>query len=334
MAHELESFAFSDVGGVPWHKLGTKMRGLQTVDAMLEAASADFDVQLVKVAAVDDDGNLITNPDGTPVIIDDSRATIRANADGSYNDLATVGTRYEVRQNREVAERALAVIGASNGDAVVDTCGVLRDGRRFFMTIELGAVVVDPAGINDRIARYLVVSSGHDGVWPIRYANTDIRGVCNNTVVLGLKSAERVFTARHTRNVDTALEDAQEVLRLSTSWSRAFTAEAERLLRVPVPTAGDLAKIVGKAFPLDSTATDRQKKNHEIVRDSIIAIYSNERNAGGYGRNGWAAYNAVAEYLDHHRPSQPEDRAVASMDENSWVTRTKRLAHQAILGAA
>lgn len=183
MAHELEivgkkaKMAYADGDGrmVPWHRLGTPMAGLQTMEAMLEAAEADYDVILTRVAAVDDNGDLVRNNDGSVVIVEDSRATVRQNLDGSFNALATVGTRYEVRQNREVLERAFAVIGASEGDAVMDTLGVLRNGARFFATIELGGLIIDPAGVNDKIARYLVVSAGHDGVWPIRYARSEER---------------------------------------------------------------------------------------------------------------------------------------------------------------
>lgn len=72
MAHELEfdrkgvaRMAYAD-REIPWHRLGKPMKGLQTVDAMLLAAQADFDVVLTKVAVVDDEGNFITNPNGTP----------------------------------------------------------------------------------------------------------------------------------------------------------------------------------------------------------------------------------------------------------------------------
>jgi hypothetical protein len=167
MAHELEinengtaRFAYAIGGGVPWHRLGVPLEGLQTVEAILAAAGADYDVHLTRVAAVDEDGNFIVDKYGKPIIIDDSRATIRDNGDGTFNGLSTVGTRYVVKQNKEVAQRALAVVGASEGEAVVDTAGVLQDGRRFFMTIDLGSLVIDPMGVNDRIARYLVVSTG------------------------------------------------------------------------------------------------------------------------------------------------------------------------------
>ena len=340
MAHELEivqgkaNMAYATGGDrkIPWHRLGTPMKGLQTMEAMLEAANADFDVVIAKVAAVDADGNLIRNPDSSIVMIDDSRATVRHNPDGSFQALATVGTRYEVRQNREVLERALAVVGASSGDAVMDTVGVLRDGSRFFATIELDTLFLDPAGVNDKIARYLVVSCGHDGIWPIRYANTDVRAVCNNTVVMGLTSAQRVFTARHTRNVDTVIEDAQRVLEISTAWGKAFSKEAERMLSISIPNNGlKMEKILDKVFPADSGETSRQKKNRDGVQTLVRGLYLNDKNAGKFGFNGWSMYNAIVEYLDHYRSDDPSVGAIAAMDENSYNTQKKIAAHKAVV---
>lgn len=337
MAHNLEINAdgtarFAYAGQDPWHRLGKKMFGLQTIDAMLDAAQADYQVVLTKVALVDDNGTLILNPDGTPVIVEDSKATVRVNDDGSFNPLATVGNRYDVRQNREVLERALAVVGASREDAVIDTCGVLKGGARFFSTIDLGTLVIDPTGVNDRIARYLVVSHGHDGFWPIRYANTDVRAVCQNTVIMGLKQAERVFTARHTKNADEYLKTAQEALHMSTEWATAFKNEAERMLSIQVPQGSQrMDKVLNTVFPISKDETDRQRRNREEINGTIRALFGNERNAGGFGHNGWSVYNTIVEYLDHHRRGTADERALATMDENSWVTRAKVTAQKAVL---
>jgi phage/plasmid-like protein (TIGR03299 family) len=339
MAHELEinkdgkaRFAYAETGGKPWHYLGTPMKGLGTVEQMLEASQANYNVLLTHVAAVDEDGNVIRNPDGSPVIIDDSRATIRENLDGSYDGLATVGTRYTVKQNLEVAERALAVVGASAGDAVVDTAGVLLDGRRFFMTLDLGSLVIDPTGVNDLIQRYLVISAGHDGVWPVRYANTDIRAVCNNTVRLGISQARRVFVARHTKNIDDLFEDAQQVLGMSTDWAVGFRLRAEELLRVRIPTSSrQIDAVLDRVFPPKKGETERMKFQRERQNLTIRSIYESEKNAGGFGHNGWSMYSAVGEYLDHHREADTKMRAMASLDDTSWVTRKKTETEAAIL---
>ncbi len=339
MSHEIEMnddgtarFAYNVNNGNPWHGLGTPMRGLGTVDQMLIAAGADYEVQLTRLAAVDDNGDFIRNPDGTPILLSDSRATLRQNDDGSFNELATVGTRYTVKQNREVAERALEVVGASEGSAVVDTAGVLLGGRRFFMTLDLGTIVIDPIGVNDHIARYLVVSCGHDGVWPIRYANTEVRAVCNNTVMLGLQRAERIFTARHTKNAESAIEDARVVLGMSVDWAREFKAMAEKMLAIPItPGSGKLDKVINDVFPIDSAAGARKTKNHDQIHEQIRGLYASNRNAGGFGHNGWSLYNAIGEYLDHHRGGEWADRAQTSIDANSWVSRLKLKTQNSVL---
>ena len=338
MAHNLDvkadggaRFAFND-RELPWHRLGTAMKGLQTLDAMLEAADADYLVELTKVAAVDDEGNLILDANGRPIIIEDSRATIRNNGDGTYNPLATVGTRYEIRQNREVMERALAVVGASKGDAVLDTVGVLKGGARFFSTIDLGTLIIDPRGVNDKIARYLVVSTGHDGIWPIRYANTDVRAVCQNTVIMGLKQAERVFTAKHTRNVDTVIQDAQEALHISTEWARSFKETAEKMLAIPVPLgSASIDKVVNAVFPAQAQETDRQRQNRMNINGVIRSLYTNERNGKNYGFNGWSIYNSIVEYLDHYQDGDKTIIASSIMDDHSKITRKKLDAQRAVL---
>jgi phage/plasmid-like protein (TIGR03299 family) len=189
--------------------------------------------------------------------------------------------------------------------------------------------------VNDRIARYLVVSTGHDGVWPVRYANTDIRAVCNNTVRLGLRAAERVFVARHTKNIDSAFEDAREVLRISVDWAVNFKMMAEKMLAIPVPKeSGRIDKVLNSVFPVKKDETERQRNNRERQNMIIRAIYESDKNAAGFGYNGWSIYNAIGEYLDHHRDADVYERAFASLDDNSWVTRTKLAAQEAVLTLA
>jgi phage/plasmid-like protein (TIGR03299 family) len=338
MAHEIEinkngtaRVAWSD-REIPWHKLGVPMKGLQQAEAMLEAAQAGFEVRLSEVAAVDMNGNLLRNPDGTPVVIEDSRATVRVNEDGSYDGLATVGTRFSVHQNREVLERALKIVGASDGDAVMDVVGVLDKGREFFATIDLGSLVIDPIGIKDTINRYLIVRNGHNGKIPITYANTDIRAVCKNTVRLGLKNASGIYKARHTPSSEVSVEDARIVLGMSADWADNFKVMAERMLSIQIPEGSNrLDRVINKVFPIKAVETERQQRNREEVSTLIRALYVNERNSATYGNNGWSAYNAVIEYLDHYRGGSSEERALTSMDDLSWVSRLKYKTQDAVL---
>lgn len=344
MTHELDfnedgsaRMAYAD-REIPWHRLGTPMKGLQTAEAMLSAANADFDVVLADVAAVDGNGNVLFNGEGLnaePVKINNSRATIRVNPDGSFDGLATVGTRYVVEQNKDCLMRALDIVGASEGDAVVDTVGVLREGREFFACLDLGSLIIDPNGVRDKIDRYLLVLNGHDGRTPITFANTPIRAVCKNTVTFGMRQAKSVFRAKHTRNADKAVEAARDVLSISVEWAKEFTKMAEQLLHIPVPAGSrHFDKVFDTVFPDSTHATDRQQDHRDEVQMAVRGLYASKKNAAGFGYNGWSAYNAFAEYLDHAREGNADSKAASSMNLNSWVSKRKQLAQKAILSLA
>lgn len=334
MAHELElnkngeaSFAYRKEGGAPWHGLGVAMRGHQTMEAMLEAAHADYEVSIVPTY-------IVSPIDGKLVPVENSYSTARTNPlTGEYQSLGTVKGRYTVMQNRETLERALAVVGASRGDAVFDTLGVLYDGRQFFATIDLGTLVIDPAGVADKIGRFLVVRSGHDGSTPLTFSNTDIRAVCKNTVIMAERHAHRVFRAKHTPNIEARLEEAQAVLGLSTEWAKEFMTLSMEMLSIPM-TAGKFDRVIDAVFPEDEANTDRKKNNRDEIVGQIKMIYANDKNAKRVGDNGWAAWNAIVEYFDHHRGGTAEERALTSMDDSSWVTRKKAIAQHKVLALA
>lgn len=341
MSHDLEQaangearFAYAN-HQAPWHRLGRPMAGLQTADEMLVAAMADYTVRTTKVAAIDEDGNLILDADGRPLVVDSARMTIRDDVDGDRNGLAIVGSRYTPVQNREVLERALAIVGATKGEAVVDTCGVLDDGRRFFASLDLGELVIDPLGANDRIARNLLVFTGHEGKTPVTYANTNVRAVCQNTVTMGLQSARATFTAKHTVNVEGVLADAQKALGMSTVWADAFREAAEQMLGTTVtPRSLGFDRVMKAAFPLDADASDLSKRNHDDNVDAVLSLWGNQRNAGTAGTNGWTLYNAVVEHFDHYRDADADRRAALSMDGNSWVAKRKIATQQAVMALA
>lgn len=319
------SFAYNEQTGAPWHRLGVPMAGHQTAASMLQAAHANYQVSLEPM--------YVKSPDGRLVTVAGQYATARTNPHtGEFEALGTVKSRYTVLQNQEVIERALAVVGASKGDAVLDTAGVLFDGRQFFASIDLGTLVIDPGGVNDLVNRYLLVKTGHDGNTPLTYANTDVRAVCNNTVAAGLAKASRVFKAKHTPNAHGRLEEAREALNLSTAWANEFQAMAMEMLGINM-TAGKLDRVIDSVIPPVDTAR-RQANRNEAV-ETIKHIYAGPKNVGYVGNNGWAAWNAIVEYFDHYRPANDDsERALTSMDDSSWVTRRKVTAQVAVLSLA
>lgn len=333
MAHGLESdgeggasFAFNSRVGAPWHQLGVAFDGEQPLGVMLAAAFADYEVEKVPLYVLDPRS-------GEPVPVHGSFATARVDPHTDrYQPLGTVKSRYTVFQNVSTLEWALEVVGASGGDAVFDTLGVLDGGRQFFATISLGGLVIDPLGVDDRIARFLVVRSSHDGSVALTFSNTDVRAVCRNTVILAERNAVRSFKSKHTPNIDDRLNTAREVLRISSEWADEFARLAGELLAIPM-TSGKLDRVVEAIFD-DEADTARKRRNRDEQVQLLKALYDGPTNVGKVGDNGWAAWNAVVEYLDHYRPGSVQERALTSMDDSSWVTRKKAVAQQVVMSFA
>lgn len=333
MAHELEiidgvaSMAYNIHGGTPWHGLGVPVDGQQSADEMLRVAKADYEVELLPV--------YIAGPDGEPQVIPERFATTRMNPDGTRQAFEVMKSRYNVMNNRPVLDKALAVVEAADGDAIIETLGVLKEGREFFATIDLGSLFIDPAGANDKIARYLMVHTSHDGTAPISYANTDIRAVCANTVRFGQNRARSIFKARHTPNVDATLDEARQQLEFSLEWAEAFKTQADELLAIPVaPTSRKIDFVLDALWPAADADTDRKQRNRDDIVTDIRGRFGNERNAGKVGYNGWGFYNSIVEYLDHGRSGSSTSRAIASMDYTSLASQRKVQAQQAILALA
>jgi len=321
------SLAYNAGGGTPWHGLGTAVDGQQTAQEMLRIAKADYEVVLQPV--------FIQDANGEFVVVKDRFATTRVDHDGTTQAFEVMKKRYSVVQNAHVLNKALGVVGASGGDAIIETVGVLYDGRQFFASIDLGTLFIDPTGVNDKIHRYLLVQTSHDGTTPIVYANTDIRAVCANTVRFGIEAARSVFKARHTPNVDATLEEAQKVLRLSTDWAEAFSAKAEELLSIEVrQNSQKVDRVLNTLWNPSEADTDRKVANREAIVTDVRNRFANPRNIGAVGENGWALYNAIVEHYDHGRNGSETSRAIASMSATSIVSQRKVAAQEAVLALA
>lgn len=330
MSHELEIvngaavMAYNKDNGVPWHKLGVPVAGLQTAEEIEQVLPLAFAaVDLRQVYFQDDLGNFISIPDRF--------ATTRVHPEsGEYEAFEVFKKRYTVIQNTAVLQDCLDIVSASRGDAVIETIGVLNNGRRFFVTLDLGSLIIDPLGINDKIDRYLLGWSSHDGSMPETFANTPIRVVCNNTAHLAMGQARSTFSVRHTPNHDARKQQATAALKMSTKWAEEFKATAEQLLAVPVGHVR-LSVVLNKVWPEKEEQTDRQKANRENRNRVVHELFDNDKNAGRVGENGWAAFGAVTEWLDHFSHKDPAARAENSMNLTSLVSQRKEQTAQAIL---
>lgn len=322
---QLSSFSHSE-RVLPWHRLGKAVPNGASIEEMLNAASCNYDVFTTNVAAVDANGNMLYDQNGRPIIIADSRATIKSNPDGSFRGISTVGTRYVVQQNREVLERAVSVAEIMRGlrkdeKVRVDACGSIGDGREFFATIHIGSTIIDPSGVADQLDEYLIVRNGHDGKTPITFVNSPIRAVCKNAVLVAVGESKRRVMARHTKNADFVVSDGMEVAKQWADLSRKTKVIAERMIRTNIKS-NDVVATAAREILSRGVGKKSQKHLSNTV-DSIVNLYSSNRNSATYGKNGWSLYNSIVEYLDHERDADVMDRAETTMDSTSWVSKKK-----------
>lgn len=334
MSHDLEtrngatSFAFNAVNGDPWHRLGTPVDGNMTIEQALKVARADFTVTkqpLMAHVELADEVRLVEVP-GKIATVRDVPGAER----DQYQVLGVLGEGYGVVQNEEALQAAYDIVGASAGEAYLDTLGVLGEGQRLFSYLRLEDLVIDPVGINDTIERGLVIYWSHDGSIAMTYAFSDIRVVCRNTVQMALSGAQRVFKAKHTSAVQDRMKQAQTVLGVSTKWAERFKQQAEEMLAVQY-SEDRFKRYLERVFPTSGADTDRKRRNIEGIHAQVRGIFANERNSQGYGANGWTMYNSVVEYLDHGRDATEAKRLDATMTPGSWVEKRKLYAAKAVL---
>jgi phage/plasmid-like protein (TIGR03299 family) len=328
-------FAFNKHNGDPWHKLGTAVDGYGSIDEMLVAAQANWEVH--KRA-------LYIHPDhNDPVLLEDKHATVREeiilDADGFTTistPLGVVGRNYAVEQNRSAAEWAYDLVGASGNDAIIDTMGVLRDGKEFFVGVDLGTLVLDPDGVADAIKKYLVVRNSHDGTMSLCAYPSNTRVVCWNTATMSLHTATRakqVYKVRHTSGIADRKVEAVEAMNLANRIGQLFAEQAVKMMGITA-SSNELDMIINTLWskPDVATATDRSLAAWGDRRSKIHQIFESDTCVGGFGSNGWTAWNAVTEYLDHSRPRVTSvKRAMAAMDADGAVAKAKDIAAQRVL---
>ena len=195
MAANVESMFYTRTA--PWHGLGVRVEEVLGSKEALNQAGLDWKVEQTDVYAASGER------------IPGYKANIR---DIDRNILGIVGDRYKIVQNEE----AFAFTDGLLGEGVkYETAGSLAGGKIVWMLAKLPEKYIISG---DAIEPYLVFCNSHDGSGAIRVAMTPVRVVCQNTLNLALKGASRVWSARHTGNVMSRMDEARETLQLANAY--------------------------------------------------------------------------------------------------------------------
>ena len=302
MPHDLteingeHAFVYNQARGNPWHKLGMPVQGDMTMEGALRFSRSNDTVELQPVYAYNSDGDEVQVPH------------VMATVSDIYGPMAVVGENWKPQQRSELVRLAYEIAGIAGEDARIDTMGNLGpQGQRFFTYIRFPEFVLDPHGIADTIERGLFVGTAFDGSMANTIGLTNVRVVCANTFAAAMAGLQRAVKVKHTANADERMTQAAAAIGYAGAAQKQSEKVMQDMLRVE-PGKKALSVVLNKLWPLDLDEDNPWLRKREEIHEDIWALFHGETNAELVGDNGWAAYNAVTEWLDHERTVRVKGR--------------------------
>lgn len=286
------SFAYVGAREPAWHMLGktyADRTGL-TINEVLR------DIDAGEVVGVPMFGDVITASGVTRAQQPRYQGTYRVRNSGEILPLGVVGKDYHIIQEREGFAFLDGLVG--QGHALISAAGLLNDGRRSFCCLRLPEGV--KVGGQDAVDMFAMITMGHDGSLSLKGAVTPIRVVCQNTVTAGLRHAMRTFTIRHTKNAKDRMEQAAELLDLTTDYASEWAADMEQMISTRT-TKDQFDKIVAGLYAPKLGASKRAEIDYGKKRDQLMELWGAGTQEGIRG-TAWGAWNAIVEWADWAKP--------------------------------
>lgn len=271
-------------GKRPWHALGTPLDHPATAQEAIVASGLAWGVALEPVF----------DRRGTPV--PRSRAIVRTDR---MEPISVVGERYAPLQNLQAFAFMDHLVG--EGRAVYETAGALAGGRRIWLLARLpGDLWVTK---EDAVGKYLLLTNSHDGGSPVRALFTPIRVVCENTLRAALgEGASEGVSIRHVGDVLGKAQEARRLLGISFKYFDDFASQAKAFAGRSLTQEA----LAGYFETLVPDPQDGDPSRAIATRESLVRLFETGRGNALPSVRGtlWGAVNAVAEFVDHERPTR------------------------------
>lgn len=274
--------------GHPWHEMGTILDINTSLSEALAETGSDDTVIPATLYTRNDDGSF------------EELESWQAVKSDQYGTLGVHGPGFNITQRREILEMAYDFVGLDPEGSHVEVIGNSSNWRQFFAYVRVPDLVIDPQGIADTIERGLFAATSFNGTFPNFIGYSNIRIACFNAVQMAMKGASQTIKAKHTRYSEQRMEAAAIAHGYVGAVEKATIANAERMLSVDGDKALDT--ILDKFYPVkDESLSDLAKTRRLRERGDIRLMYegADNTNVRLVGDNGWAAYNAFTEYIDH-----------------------------------
>lgn len=306
MSAEVESMFY--VRTTPWHGLGTRVEEALNAEEALQKSGLDWPVLLKSIQT--EDG----------IHIPGYQSNIRA-TDGKV--LGVVSDRYRIVQNKEAFEFTNTLLGEG---VCYETAGSLFDGKKIWVLARLPEKYTF---VGDQIVPYLVFTNSHDGMNGVKVAMTPIRVVCNNTLNLALSTAQRIWSTKHTGDMDLKLQDAKDTLFMAQDHMDRLGIGIEELSRIKLRDE-KVVELLEELLPIKADASETQERNIQKLRNDISFRYLYAPDLKNVEKNGYRFINAVSDFATHAKPLREtrnyrENLFAKTMDGNVLIDKAYEL---------
>lgn len=260
----------------PWYGIGTVVEEAPTSEDAIKIAKLDWKIEQVPVMA---NGNQIPN----------YFANIRSDTNEA---LGVVRGRYKVIQNTEAFDFVDGIIENKDVECHYETAGSLFNGRKIFLLVRLPNKEL----LGDEVENYLFFTNSHDGSSALTAGITNVRVVCNNTLQMAIKGAQRTWTCRHTDSIFAKKAQAQEALGLAVTYMDSMDEIAEELATKKI----NEEKFFRKLF--EKNPTNLCEKNKEQAIERMHIIFNEKDDLQNFRGSAWGMYNAVADFVSNTTP--------------------------------
>ena len=163
---------------------------------------------------------------------------------------------------------------------------------------------------DDEIAKFVLLSNGHDGKLAVHLGFTPIRVVCANTEAMARGSkASKLIRVRHHRFVKNNVEKLRDIMNLANQEFET-TADNYRFLASRQINSKDLRKYVKIVFNVQEQEDKDISTRTENIIQSVENLFLTGKGNDLPGVQGtyWAAYNAMSEHLNYNKGRSNENR--------------------------
>jgi len=215
--------------------------------------------------------------------------------------LGIVGKDWNILQNEEVFS---FVDDLSNlGLVKYHSAGQFKNGKLIWVQAEFQESEILPEDVHKK---YLIFSNAFDGTFSIRIGWTDVRVVCMNTFMMASKEArQNGFAIRHTTSMRDKIQLAKNALVLYEKEAKQLDMFQKALTRLSMTT--DMWKDFSYNIIPDPEGKNKTRSNNNRNKLIELSIMGTGQDIPGVHGTGYAALNALTEFVNYERSSRGND---------------------------